>query len=74
MSPELERRGRKLMKAARKYWEQANKEHHFGAVIWLEATDGQTVIMTRGEYRKQLMQNIPNTVAPMFFQQPEERQ
>ncbi len=48
-----------------------------GAVQWLDASDGFTVILTRGEYRERLMMNIdrlPGTVSATFAHQITDQQ
>lgn len=58
LSKELHEKGQALLDAAYEYWKQAHKEGIYGAIIWLDDTDGRTVIFTRGEYRGQLLYNI----------------
>lgn len=48
----------KLLNAAHNFWKACNEEGQFGAVQWLEGTQGELVIFTRSEYRQHLMQNI----------------
>ncbi len=38
----------------------AHKEGISGAIIWLDDTDGKTLVFTRGEYRSRLLYNIDN--------------
>lgn len=50
--------GQKLLDAAHEFWDACREEGQYGAVQWLEATDGAIVIFTRGEYRHTLLNNI----------------
>jgi len=50
--------GQKLLDAAHKFWKACHEEGQYGAVQWLEGTDGCLVIFTRGEYRDTLISNI----------------
>ncbi len=50
--------GTKLLAAAQEFWEACHEEKQYGAVQWLEGTSGELLIYTRGEYRRQLMENI----------------
>jgi len=50
-----------LLAAAATYHAAANRHGIFGAVIWLEGTGGDLVIVTRGEYRETLMAGIRET-------------
>lgn len=47
-----------LLDAAVAYRNATSKLPFGGAVQWLDASDGFTVICTRGEYRWRLMENI----------------
>ena len=49
-----------LLDAAMDYWKEYNRAVARNAVVWLEDTDGRVVILTRGEYREELMENIDN--------------
>jgi hypothetical protein len=51
--------GQALIDAAYKFWEACHKEGQYGAVQWLEGTNGELIIFTRSEYRDRLMWNIP---------------
>lgn len=61
MTPELKELAQRLLDTAVEYNEMANKEGIHGAVIWLTGSDGELVIVTRGEYRERLMRNIQET-------------
>ena len=50
--------GQRLLETALEYWEVTNKNRISGAVILLKGSDGELVIVTRGEYREQLLRNI----------------
>ncbi|MFA7238960.1 MAG: hypothetical protein WC091_02535 [Sulfuricellaceae bacterium] len=50
--------GEVLLEAANAYWKACHKEGQYGAVQWLQGADGNIVIFTRGEYRKEIMANI----------------
>ena len=58
MSAELKELAQRLLDTALQYRDLANKEGIHGAVIWLTGMDGEMVIVTRGEYREQLLSNI----------------
>ena len=47
-----------LLDAAVAYKAATTGKRFSGAVQWLDASDGFTVILTRGEYRHTLMENI----------------
>lgn len=47
-----------LLDAAVAYRNATSRTPFGGAVQWLDASDGFTVICTRGEYRRTLMENI----------------
>lgn len=47
--------GAKLLAAAQEFWNACQDEGQYGAVQWLEDSDGKLIIYTRGEYRPQLM-------------------
>jgi hypothetical protein len=55
---ELQECGQRLLDVALEYHALANKNGITGAVIWLTGSDGEMVIVTRGEYRETLMRNI----------------
>lgn len=63
---DLQKVGVKLLDAAMEYWEAAHKAGINGAVIWLQGDKG-LVVFTRGEYRRQIMQNIELQGSPRFF-------
>lgn len=48
----------KLIDAAQEFWDACHEEGQYGAVQWLEESDGCLLIYTRGEYRQHLMENI----------------
>ncbi len=50
--------GNKLLEAAMDFWDACRQEGQYGAVQWLEGSDGSLLIFTRGEYRHALMSNI----------------
>ena len=50
--------GQTLIDAAYEFWEACHEEEQYGAVQWLEGTNGELIIFTRGEYREHLMKNI----------------
>lgn len=50
--------GLRLLAAAQDFWDACHEEGQYGAVQWLEGTNGELLIYTRGEYRQQLMANI----------------
>lgn len=47
-----------LLDAAMRYWKEYRRATGGAAVVWVKDTDGRMVILTRGEYQKQLMHNI----------------
>lgn len=49
-----------LLIAAMEYWDEYHRKGLSGAVVWVRDTEGRMVVLTRGEYRDQLMQNIEN--------------
>jgi hypothetical protein len=55
---ELQRLAQALLDAAVAYRAATSRTEFGGAVQWLDASDGFTVICTRGEYRHALMENI----------------
>ena len=65
---ELRSKADAMLKASAEYWEAYHKAGLRGAVVWVEATDGQLVVMTRGEYKDIIMQNIePLQKEPYHF-------
>lgn len=48
----------RLLDAAMGYWKAYREATGGAAVVWVTDTDGRMVILTRGEYRATLMQNI----------------
>lgn len=55
---ELKDAAERLLEAALDYHAAYRKAGLAGAVVWVKDTDGRMVILTRGEYRCTLMQNI----------------
>lgn len=55
---ELKECGQRLLDTAIEYHAIANKLGVVGAVIWLGGSKGELVIITRGEYKEQLLRNI----------------
>ena len=47
-----------LLDAAHAFWKACHREGQYGAVQWLQGTDGELVVFTRGEYKDRLMHNI----------------
>lgn len=47
-----------LLDAAMDYWKEYQRAVGHDAVVWLSDTDGRLIILTRGEYRSQLLCNI----------------
>jgi hypothetical protein len=64
---ELQTLGQKLLDTAVEYNILANKIGMYGAVIWLSGTDGELVIITRGEYKDRLLYNIERTGPTRYF-------
>lgn len=56
---QLHEEAKKFIDAGKSYFEAAHKAGIGGAVIWYEDTNEGLVLFTRGEYRQQLLQNIP---------------
>lgn len=59
----LEAKAQQLLDAAHEYWKASSRVAP-GAVRWLTGEDGSLVIFTRGEYREELLRNIPNPSSP----------
>ncbi len=55
---ELLESGKKLIKAARDFWEVHQKACGPRAVVWLKDDAGGLVLFTRGEYKDQIMENV----------------
>lgn len=64
---ELMECGQRLLDAALEYRALANKYGVEGSVIWLKGTEGEMVIVTRGEYRDQLLRNITERGSTLSF-------
>lgn len=47
-----------LLDAAHDFWDECLKAGSNGAVRWLEGTNGELIVFTRGEYRGRLLNNI----------------
>jgi len=47
-----------LLTAAMTYWAAYRRVTGGAAVVWLKDSDGRMVVLTRGEYKDVLMQNI----------------
>ena len=59
-----------LLDAAHEFWKACNAEGQYGAVQWLNGTQGELIIFTRSEYRQHLMNNIdtlPGVEQEHFF-------
>lgn len=50
--------GEKLLQAAHEFWKACRLEGQYGAVQWLQGSDGELIIFTRGEYRQQLLAGV----------------
>lgn len=57
-SGELKEAAERLLEAAMDYHAAYRKAGLAGAVVWIQDTTGRMVILTRGEYRHTLMENI----------------
>lgn len=57
-SGELEEKAKALLKAAHDFWIAHQTACGLSAVVWLRDTSGHFVLFTRGEYQKQIMENI----------------
>jgi hypothetical protein len=55
---ELKDAADKLMDAAMDYWSAYKRVTGGAAVVWVKDSDGRLVILTRGEYREALLQNV----------------
>jgi hypothetical protein len=58
MDDKRQEAAQRLLDAAHDFWSECNKSGQYGAVQWLTGTLGELVLFTRGEYRRQLMDNI----------------
>jgi hypothetical protein len=57
----LYERAKELLNACQAYWEEYQRSAERDAVVWLEGSDGQIILYTRGEYRdriKELVEDI----------------
>lgn len=70
--PSLKERADALMAAGHAFWQACRRDAGDGAVRWLKATDGTTIIFTRGEYARTLLSAIGTDYqAPeIVFEQP----
>jgi hypothetical protein len=59
--------GKKLLQAAMDYWEEYRKVSGGSAVVWLGDEAGRLVVLTRSEYRRQIMENIEPLDGEKFF-------
>lgn len=50
--------GQKLLDAAYEFWQACHEEGQYGGVQWLEGSNGELIMFTRGEYRNTLLNNI----------------
>lgn len=48
-----------FLAAGRRYWEAAHKAGIGGAIIWGADSNDGLVLFTRGEYKSQILYNIP---------------
>lgn len=55
---ELKKAAERLLDAAMDYWKAYAKETGGSGVVWVSDTDGRLVVLTRGEYRDDLLANI----------------
>lgn len=58
MDDERREKAQALLDAAYEFWTACNEAGQRGAVQWLEGTLGELIIFTRGEYRRQILDNI----------------
>lgn len=56
-----------LLTAALEFWESCKRAKQYGAVRWLEGTNGELLIFTRGEYRDRLIANIEAQQPTHYF-------
>jgi hypothetical protein len=72
VNEDLRRKAVNLLKAAYEFWEIHQKVCGSSAVVWLEDDNEKLVVFTRGEYRRQIMENIDQLKdqAPMEFDGP----
>ncbi len=54
----LKKAAQDLMDAAMNYWKEYSRVTGGAAVVWVKDDDGRMVVLTRGEYRHTIMQNI----------------
>lgn len=54
----LHQAGQRLLDAAMTYWKEYQRACGSAAVVWVDDTDGRMVVLTRFEYKDQLMANI----------------
>lgn len=58
VDPKLKVAADRLLEAAMAYWVEYKRVTGGSAVVWLTDSDGRMVVLTRGEYRRELMRNI----------------
>lgn len=60
MDAKRRKAGQKLLNAAHEFWRACHEEapYESGAVQWLQGSQGELLIFTRGEYLQTLMANI----------------
>lgn len=56
--PQLHDAAQRLLAAALAYWREYARVTGGNGVVWLAGSGGELVILTRGEYRDTLMQNV----------------
>ena len=57
-STKLDRLARNLLEAALAFREEVSNQAVASAVVWVEYSGGALVVVTRGEYRDTIMENI----------------
>lgn len=55
---ELKEEAALFLAAGKRYWEVANRFQNYGAVIWVQDTEGFGCIFSRAEYVGQIISNI----------------
>lgn len=56
----LQKKGTALIRAAYEYWLEYNETCGPGAVVVLESSSGHMVLITRGEYKRDLLGVVDN--------------
>lgn len=59
--------GQRLLENALKYRDMANQVGIDGVVVWISGVDDELIIVTRGEYRDQLLSNIVDMKSTIYF-------